>query len=79
MRRLKKLSKRPRTSGLLAGCLAAVALLATASAASAVTYRPTRTDDPSAQRLQAEGLLPARGGDCRQRQQHASDDPAAPR
>src|SRR5512132_1629426 len=46
MRRLKKLSKRPRTSGLLAGCLAAVALLATASAASAVTYRPTRTDDP---------------------------------
>ena len=47
MRRLKKLSKRPRTSGLLAGCLAAVALLATASAASAVTYRPTRTDDPA--------------------------------
>ena len=46
MRRLKKLSKRPRTSGLLAGCLAAVALLATASAASAATYRPTRTDDP---------------------------------
>ena len=46
MRRLKKLSKRPRTSGPLAGCLAAVALLATASAASAVTYRPTRTDDP---------------------------------
>ena len=47
MRRLKKLSKRPWTSGLLAGCLAAVALLATASAASAVTYRPTRTDDPA--------------------------------
>ena len=46
MRRLKKLSKRSRTSGLLAGCLAAVALLATASAASAKTYRPTRTDDP---------------------------------
>ena len=46
MRRLKKLSKRSRTSGLLAGCLAVVALLATASAASAVTYRPTRTDDP---------------------------------
>ena len=33
-------------SVLVAGCLAAVALLATASAASAVTYRPTRTDDP---------------------------------
>ena len=47
MRRLKKLSKRSRTSGLLAGCLAAVALLATASAASAATYRPTRTDDPA--------------------------------
>ena len=31
----------------MAGCLAAVALLATASAASAVTYRPTRTDDPA--------------------------------
>ncbi len=31
---------------LLAGCLAALALLATASAACAVTYRPTRTDDP---------------------------------
>ena len=46
MRRLKKLSKRPRTSGLLAGCLAGLALLGTASAASAVTYRPTRTDDP---------------------------------
>ena len=46
MRRLKMLSKRPRTSGALAGCLAAAALLATASAASAVTYRPTRTDDP---------------------------------
>ncbi len=46
MRRLKKLSKRPRTSGLLAGCLAALALLATASAACAATYRPTRTDDP---------------------------------
>ena len=46
MRRLKKLSKRPRTSGLLVGCLGAVVLLATASAASAVTYRPTRTDDP---------------------------------
>ena len=47
MRRLKKPSKRSRTSGLLAGCLAAVALLATASAASAKTYRPTRTDDPT--------------------------------
>jgi predicted outer membrane repeat protein len=47
MSRLKKLSKRSRTSGLLAGCLAAVALLATASAASAATYRPTRTDDPA--------------------------------
>ena len=47
MRRLKKLSKMPRPSGLLAGCLAAVALLATASAASAATYRPTRTDDPA--------------------------------
>jgi hypothetical protein len=47
MRRLKKLSKRSRTSGLLAGCLATVALLATASAASAATYRPTRTDDPA--------------------------------
>jgi predicted outer membrane repeat protein len=46
MRRQKKLSKRPRTSGLLAGCLGAVALLATASAASAKIYRPTRTDDP---------------------------------
>ena len=47
MRRLKKLSRRPWTSGLLAGCLAGVALLATASAASAATYRPTRTDDPA--------------------------------
>ena len=47
MRRLKKLSKRSRTRGLLVGCLAAVALLATASAASAKTYRPTRTDDPA--------------------------------
>ena len=47
MKRLKKPPKRPRTSGLLAGCLAAVAMLATASAASAVTYRPTRTDDPA--------------------------------
>ncbi len=47
MRRLKKLSKGARTSGLLAGCLAAVALLATASAVSAKTYRPTRTDDPT--------------------------------
>ena len=46
MKRLKKLSKRPRTSGLLAACLGAVVLLTTASAASAVTYRPTRTDDP---------------------------------
>ena len=46
MKRLKKLSKRPRTSGLLVACLGAVALLTTASAASAVTYRPTRTDDP---------------------------------
>jgi predicted outer membrane repeat protein len=46
MRRLKKLSERPRTSGLLAGCLAAVALLGIPSAASAVTFRPTRTDDP---------------------------------
>ena len=46
MRSMKKFSKRPRTIGLLAGCLAGVVLLATASAASAVTYRPTRTDDP---------------------------------
>ena len=46
MKRLKKLSKRPRTSGLLVACLGAVVLLTTASAASAVTYRPTRTDDP---------------------------------
>ena len=46
MRRLKKLSKRPRTSALLAGCLA-VAMLATASVASGKTYRPTRTDDPA--------------------------------
>ncbi len=79
MKRLKKLSKRPRTSGLLAGCLAAVELLTTASAASAVTYRPTRTDDPRPERLQGEGLLPTRGGDRLQRRQHASDDPAAPR
>ena len=48
MKRLKELSKRPRTSGLLAACLGAVVLLTTASAASAaVTYRPTRTDDPA--------------------------------
>lgn len=33
-------------SVLLAGCLAAVALAATASAASAKVYHPTRTDDP---------------------------------
>ena len=46
MKRLKKLSKRPRTSELLAACLGAVVLLTTASAASAVTYRPTRTNDP---------------------------------
>ena len=46
MRRLKKLSKRPRTSALLAGCLA-VAMLAMASVASGKTYRPTRTDDPA--------------------------------
>ena len=39
--------KLPRISGPLAGCLAAVALLATASAASADTYHPTRTDDPA--------------------------------
>lgn len=36
----------PRISVLLAGCLAGVALLMTATAASAKTYRPTRTDDP---------------------------------
>ena len=47
MRRLRKLSRRFQASGLVAGCLAAVVLLATASAASAVTYRPTRTDDPA--------------------------------
>ncbi len=49
-RKLTKTSKLPRTSGLLAGSLAAVALLATgstASAASAKTYHPTRTDDPA--------------------------------
>ena len=37
----------PRTRGLLAGCLAAVAILTMASAASAATYKPTRTDDPA--------------------------------
>jgi hypothetical protein len=41
-----RISKRSRISGLLAGCLAVAALLATASAASAKTYHPTRTDDP---------------------------------
>ena len=46
MKRLKVLSTWPRSSVLVVGCLGAVALLATASAASAVTYRPTRTDDP---------------------------------
>ena len=46
-RALTKTSKLPRTSGLLAGCLAAVALLVTASAASAKTFYPTRTDDPA--------------------------------
>ena len=46
MGQMKKLSKRPWPRRLLVGCLAAVALLAMASAASAVTYRPTRTDDP---------------------------------
>ena len=75
MRRLKKLSKRSRTSGLLAGCLAAVALLATASAASAATYRPTRTDDPapngckkkncSLREAVIAGNDPAAGGDDR--------------
>ncbi|MGZ5322211.1 MAG: hypothetical protein ACXWFN_12290, partial [Solirubrobacterales bacterium] len=47
---LTKTSKRPRTSGLLAGCLAA-ALLGIGSSASAAapakTYFPTRTDDPA--------------------------------
>ena len=43
---LTKTSKLPRTRGLLVGCLGAVALLAMGSAASAATYRPTRTDDP---------------------------------
>ena len=43
---MKKPSKRSRTSGLLVGCLGAVALLAMGSTASAATYRPTRTDDP---------------------------------
>ncbi len=43
---LTKTSKMPRISGLVAGCLAGVALLVTASAASAKTYHPTRTDDP---------------------------------
>ena len=47
MRGLKKLSKRPRTSGALVGSLAAAALVATAPAASAKTFRPTRTDDPA--------------------------------
>ena len=42
-----KASRMHRISGLLAGCLAGVALLATASAASAATYHPTRTDDPA--------------------------------
>ena len=46
MRRLKKLSKRYRIRGLLVGCLGTVAMLAMGSAASAATYRPTRTDDP---------------------------------
>ena len=55
MRCLKKLSKMHRISGLLTGCLAAVALLATASAASAVTYRPTRTDDPRPNGCKAKG------------------------
>ena len=46
MRRLLLTDFASILSVLVAGCLAAVALLATASAASAVTYRPTRTDDP---------------------------------
>ena len=64
---LKKLSKPPWTSGLLAGCLGAVALLATVSAASAKTYRPTCTNDPCPECLQGEGLLFARSGDRLQR------------
>ena len=48
MKRVKtKTSKMHRISRLLAGCLAGVALLVTASAASAATYFPTRTDDPA--------------------------------
>ena len=47
MRRLLLTDFASILSVLVAGCLAAVALLATASAASAVTYRPTRTDDPA--------------------------------
>src|SRR5262245_16406695 len=47
MRRLKKHLKGSQTSGLVAGGLAVAALLAAPSAASGVTYHPTRTDDPS--------------------------------
>ena len=43
---MTKTLKMPRIRVLLAGCLAGVALFATVSAASAKTYRPTRTDDP---------------------------------
>lgn len=42
-----KTSEMPRTGGLLAGCLAAVAILAMASVATAANYKPTRTDDPA--------------------------------
>ncbi len=47
MRRLLLTDFASILSVLLAGCLAAATLLATASAASAKTYRPTRTDDPA--------------------------------
>ena len=46
MRRLLLTDFASILSVLLAGCLASGALLATASAAAAKTYRPTRTDDP---------------------------------
>ena len=78
MRRLKKLSKRPRTSGLLAGCLAAVASGdGLRRLCSHLPPDPHRR--PEARRLQGEGLLPTRSGGRLQRRQRASDDPAAPR